>query len=45
MLESLLTVKNEPGKITSAMVECVNVPMYDHKQDKITDDSDDNILE
>ena len=45
MLESLLTVRNGPGKITSAMVECVNVSMFDHKQDKNTDDSDDNIVE
>ena len=35
MLEAILTVKNGPGKITPAMVDSVNVSMYDHKNETL----------
>lgn len=34
MLESLLTVRNGPGKITPTMIDSVNVSMYDHKREE-----------
>ena len=35
MLEGLLTIRNGPGKITPAMVDSVNVSMYDHKNETL----------
>ena len=41
MLESLLTVRNGPGKINPTMIDSVNVSMYDHKQEELNTVTDD----